>query len=294
MLTEIVIHLVPKEIDWFEWQSIQLKDSSFLLNSEDVIIVNVTLNLNLINWKDSQIPKQFFINKFNNIKKLYDWCEAKFFIDDNNICMGLLDKRRDAIINSSADNILFLDCDMIFNKYTLKYMIESAKVIPNEYYIVSPQIVKLWDTTWDVLVNEKYKDYPLKYYEIFDSYEILNQSLDDVSIKSIDVFKFAGGWFNLISTNLLKLITIPIELGSYGPDDSFIMEACNILVKFNYDVKQYILNIINLENIKYRNNSYEGFISEINMRELHLKIAHDNFTNELNKFVSKLQSYQIN
>jgi len=37
MTTQIVIHLLPHEIDWFEWQSKQLKAGSIYI--EDKVIV---------------------------------------------------------------------------------------------------------------------------------------------------------------------------------------------------------------------------------------------------------------
>ena len=76
MTTQIVIHLLPQEIDWFEWQIKQLKQGSYYLENDDQVIIDVTLNLNLVNWKQSQLPKQLIIDKnitleedINNMKK---------------------------------------------------------------------------------------------------------------------------------------------------------------------------------------------------------------------------------
>ena len=69
MITQVVIHLMPYEIDWFEWQAKQLKIGSYYI--EDKVIIDVTLNLNLVNWNNSQIPKQYFIDKFNQIKQYF-------------------------------------------------------------------------------------------------------------------------------------------------------------------------------------------------------------------------------
>ena len=62
MTTQIVVHLLPHEIDWFEWQSKQLKIGSYYI--EDKVIIDVTLNLNLVDWEKSQLPKKYFIDKF--------------------------------------------------------------------------------------------------------------------------------------------------------------------------------------------------------------------------------------
>ncbi len=87
METQIIIHLLPHEIDWFEWQAKQLKIGSCYI--EDKIVVDVTLNLNLVDWSNSQIPKQYFIDKFYQIKQLFDWCETIFEVDENSNCLGI-------------------------------------------------------------------------------------------------------------------------------------------------------------------------------------------------------------
>ena len=44
MTTQIVIHLLPQEIDWFEGQIKQLKRGSYYLEDDDNVIMDVTLN----------------------------------------------------------------------------------------------------------------------------------------------------------------------------------------------------------------------------------------------------------
>ena len=114
MLTQLVIHILPEEIDWFEWQSKQLKQGSYYLDNDDKVLVDVTLNLNLIEWEESKLPKKYFVEKFKNIQKLYDWADTNFIADDNNICLGCNDKRRSSINESTSDNIVYLDADIIF------------------------------------------------------------------------------------------------------------------------------------------------------------------------------------
>ena len=104
MTTQTIIHLFPHEIDWFEWQAKQLKAGSYYL--EDKVVIDVTLNLNLVNWDKSQIPKQYFIDKFNQIKQIFDWCETIFEINENKTCLGIDDKRRNSVRQYSPDNFM--------------------------------------------------------------------------------------------------------------------------------------------------------------------------------------------
>jgi hypothetical protein len=289
MTTQIVIHLLPHEIDWFEWQSKQFKLGSYYIN--DKVIIDVTLNLNLTDWSQSQLPKQFFIDKFNQIKTLWDWSETQFIVDEENKCLGCDDKRREAIRSTKADNILYLDSDLLFSPELLSYMIESSKLIEDEYYIISPQTVRMWDNSWDIITNKKYLTTPadMGTYYANDPFEIIIQEQSDLSLKPINQFKFGGGWFNLLSTKLLKLTDIPDSFGPYGIDDLYVMICCDIMKQKGYNVQQYVLeNSIVIENFKYRWNPYKNYLSLIDKQNEFRKQAEDNLNKELQEFIKKI------
>ena len=291
MITQIVIHLLTHEIDCFEWQSKQFKLGSYYLSPEDKIIIDVTLNLNLVDWNQSQLPKQFFIDKFNQIKELWDWAEIKFIVDENNKCLGCDDKRRESIRTSTADNILYLDSDIIFKPELLSYIINGAKALDNEYYIISPQIVRMWDNSWDALTNKKYLNIPanMETYYSNDPYKIIATEYDDINLTTINEFKFGGGWFNLISTKLLKLTDIPDSFGPYGIDDLYVMLCCNIMKQKGYDVQQYVLeNSVVIENFKYRWNSYKNYLYLINKQVEFRSQAESNLNQELQNFINRI------
>jgi len=290
MTTQIVIHVLPQEIDWFEWQIKQLKQGSYYLENDDQVIIDVTLNLNLVNWKQSKLPKQLFIDKFLQIEKLCDWCETQFIIDEENKCLGCDDKRREAIRSTQADNILYLDSDVLFKPELLKYMMDSAKVIPNEYYLISPQIIKLWDDSWDCLVHQDYLNSPpSQEYKNADPYSVILSQSQEISIKPINRFKFGGGWFNLLSTKLLKLTDMPDSFGPYGVDDTYVMLCCNVMKQKGYDVQQYVLEgMIIAENLKYRWNPYNSLLSLINRQDEFRKQAERNLNKEVKNFLKKI------
>lgn len=289
MTTQIVIHLLPHEIDWFEWQSKQFKLGSYYIN--DMVIIDVTLNLNLIDWSQSQLPKQFFIDKFNQIEKLWDWAQTQFIIDEENKCLGCDDKRRESIRSTTADNILYLDSDLIFKPELLSYIIESAKLVEQEYYIISPQTVRMWDESWDVITNQQYLSTPanMETYYTNDPFEIITHEQIDINLKPINQFKFGGGWFNLLSTKLLKLTDIPDSFGPYGIDDLYVMICCNIMKQKEYNVQQYVLeNSIVIENFKYRWNPYKDFLYSINKQDEFRKQAEDSINKEITNFINKI------
>jgi hypothetical protein len=289
MVTQIIIHLLPHEIDWFEWQSKQFKLGNYYI--QDKVIIDVTLNLNLVNWSQSQLPKQFFIDKFNQIKTLWDWAESQFIIDGENKCLGCDDKRREAIRSTIADNILYLDSDLLFRPELLSYMIEAAKAINHDYYIISPQTVRMWDSSWDIITNKDYLINPvsMETYYANDPFKVISNSLENVNLTPINQFKFGGGWFNLLSTKLLKLTDIPDSFGPYGIDDLYVMVCCDIMKNKGYQVQQYILeNAVVIENFKYRWNPYKEYLHLINKQVEFRKQAEDNLNLEIQNFINKI------
>jgi len=290
MITQIVIHLLPHEIDWFEWQIKQLKQGSYHLEKDDNVIIDVTLNLNLIDWSQSQLPKQFFIDKFKQIEQLCDWCQTQFIVDQENKCLGCDDKRREAIRSTQANNILYLDCDLIFEPGLLWYMIGAAKLIENEYYIISPQTVRMWDSSWDALVNQKYLNTPanMETYYNNDPFKVITDPQSDLNLKPINQFKFGGGWFNLLSTKLLQLTDMPDSFGPYGVDDTYVMICCEIMKQKGYNIQQYVLeNSVVIENFKYRWNPYKDYLSLIDKQSEFRQIAESNLNKEIQNFISK-------
>jgi len=293
MKTQIVIHLLPTEIDDFEWQVKQLKLASFYLNKTDTINIDVTLNLNLVDWKESKFVYQYFVVIFYIFKNVCNFCEDTIFeIDENNKVLGCDDKRRQTIrkVDDSIKNIIYLDCDIIFTPETLKYILDSTALVDSKYYIISPQITKAWDNTWDCLVNDNYLNHPLNYNRECDPYET-SIIKDEINLKKINEFKFGGGWFNLLSTNLLKFTDIPDSFGPYGVDDTYVMMCSQLMKNKRMDVQQYVIeNLIVSENYKYRFNPYENYLKCINKKDEYRKNAEANFSIELNKFYNKLNN----
>jgi hypothetical protein len=169
-------------------------------------------------------------------------------------------------------------------------MLDAASAVPNEYYIISPQVYKLWDDSWDSLVNDKFINLKASQdYTIIDPYTIISHSTDTITIKPINEFKFGGGWFNLLSTNLLKLTDIPDSFGPYGIDDLYVMVCCDIMKQKGYNVQQYILEgEIVTENFKYRWDPYKSFLFLINKQDEFRKQAESNFKNEINTFINRI------
>lgn len=277
----LVQYIQPWEIDDFERQMDQLIKSSYFINDDVNIIIDVSMNTNIIDWPQSKISLELFEKKFNYINtKLSYYYTTEFFINDS---IGVTDKRRQCILKQS-DYTIWLDSDIFFSIYTLPYLINSVSIITENDFILSPQLIKYWDSSWDCLVNEQYIDMPYNHRDFFDVYSLDSTFKESVSLNINNTIKFGGGWFNMFTTTILRKIGIPDEIGAYGPDDTYISECAKML-----NIPQYILQNIVVTEIgnKFLVNKdfYKELLSiKINEKE---KISNQILYNLINKFYEK-------
>jgi hypothetical protein len=291
-MINILIHILPQEIDQLEQTLIQLKKSSKYITNEN-FLVEVVLNNNLTDWDQSKIDKNFFSNKLFNLELLTkSWAETNFWVSENNEVLGCTDSHRLAAMNYNPDAFLWLDVDIVFSDTLLYHMVESYKLInQNEKYtIITPETTRVWDNTWDVITNEKALVDAASHENYFNRDPYLTTGLmGDVSLRKIDTFKFASGWATLLSNDLIKKVTIPDEMGSYYMDDTFIMTCCEYGKQKGFNASQYVLvNEVIIENNKFRYNYYKDYIYSINRKEEFIKIAQTNFSYSVNKFLNNL------
>jgi len=291
----ISIFCLPYEIDELENTLNQLKRASYYLSGKNEWVVDVTLSLsnNLINWNKSSIPKSYFEDKLLKLSAQTDWC-AKNFQTSTEV-NGCVSQRRFSLNkNTDADYFIWLDTDIVFEERTLSYLENTMEAIKNvtPYSIITPEIVKVWDTTWDCLVNEEFLDKPLDYQKTNDPYKDSGIK-GDVTVESVrnnfqnqPRFKFAGGWMTCLSGKLVRKIGVPESFGHYGYEDTFLMWASEKLIQSEQlDIQQFKLkNLVVCENYKYRSNyHYLNNLSAYDRREEYRKIAESNFKEELDK-----------
>ena len=236
---------MPWELDYSLIQLLQLKKSSQYLSSNDKVYFDIALNLSghIINWEKSQLPKQFFIDKFNVLCSQIDWAEKVTpYVYDKNELWGHLDFERSQI-ELDTDYYITICPDMWFHEHLLYYLIESAKQIKTKYFVITPEIHKLWDETWDELVNENYQKIPYSEWNksnISDIQKVSNK-LDEPFLRKANNFKWAG-WFDLYSKHFVEeFLPIPDNWKGYGPRDFFGMIVADIATKRGAIVEEYIL-----------------------------------------------------
>mgnify|MGYP003642854087 FL=1 len=298
MKYHISIHISPYEIDNYQTFIHQLRRN--LNHVEDEIIFTPYLNLSkyFYNWEDSTLSPFYFVNRFNELNDIVrEYCVIDEHVNFDEKILGAFSYKTMFLnkYKNEVDAFIWFDSDMIFPDNTIAMLIASHKSSETKYCIVTPQIHRLWDTTWDILVNKDYINIPASHdnYFGFDGYSLYKRDDEDYFLdENKQRFKFASGWCNLLSADLFRdLINFTYDLGHYGPDDTFIMNLLDYY-KFNLDVdiNQYILkNVVVTENYKHSLNQYKDYIT----KNINIKTKEE-FTSDTIKAVDKRLNKIIN
>ena len=293
----ITIFALPQELEDLALTLYNLKRNSIYLDPNHQYKIDITMCLSdeLTNWTETKLPKEYIQERTTElVTKFLDWCEWELLWGEE--ILGCVSQRRHSLnLHQDADFFIWLDCDFIFKDTTLSYMTQAYQTIKESnvnLFVLTPQFVKQWDNTWDVVVNDRFLSYPIDYELVADVYKDTLPDVGEINLKTIPTFKFAGGWFTLISKDLLSKTDVPESLGHYGLEDTFVIECCNILRNQGTEVFQFVLeNHIIGESYTHRpNETIKKYISSISKKDEFTKIAHINFPIELNKFYERSNS----
>jgi len=293
----ITIFALPQELEDLALTLYNLKRNSIYLDNNVSYQIDITMCLSdeLTNWSETKLPKEYIKERTTELAtKFLDWCEWTLLW--GNEILGCVSQRRYSLHqHPDTDFFIWLDCDFIFKDTTLSYMTQAYQTIKEsniDLFILTPQFVKQWDNTWDVLVNKAFLNHPIDYELVADVYKDTLPDIGEIEVKPIPTFKFAGGWFTLLSKDLLSKTDVPKSLGHYGLEDTYVTECCKILKNLNEPVFQFILeNHIIGESYTHRpNETIKKYISNISKKEEFTRVAHANFPIELNKFYERSNS----
>ena len=276
-MIEIVIWISPTDIDDLEKSLNRLNiGKNYLTNKQcNNIKFNVIMCVSdeIIDWNKSDVTVEECTQQFLKLKPLTNWAEEVVFETTTTI-NGCTSMRR---LSSYSDSkyYLWLDTDIIFEPQTLAHSINSIEIIEGagiDKFVSIPEIVRQWDSTWDCLVNERFINKPIGYQATnnphIDATIYDEPTLEEVrnNVPGQPYMKFGGGWFALISKELMKVIPFPENYGHYGLDDTYLMWGAEILQEPM--MKQFkIKNIVVCENYYDRITTYDGKIQFIDRRE---------------------------
>lgn len=284
--TLVCVHIMPLEIEMFERFMEQYKRSILYLDDKDDVTLKATLNLNpeLIDWSSSELTPDFFIQKFNGL--LEDINSIKEVVLDNSL-MGTTQQKRESI-KLDYDQFIFVDADIAFPEQLLKYQLEASYLLEGKFVLI-PNITKLWDHTWDILVHDNFKSEPYGYYKNHSPKLTINQEIEQVGVTTLPVIKFGCGMHTLYTKEFWDFIGIPESFGGYGPEDTFGMFAATKAIEKGYPIKQYLLDGVYItEDYLNRVPTFAGKVKVFDRKQEFRTHAERNFPIELNKFTKTL------
>ncbi len=228
----ISLFALPTEVDELEHCLIHLKRCFNYVDSDNYIVdFTVCISDEIVDWGNSILTKEFFIDKVKSLNNLGGNFQGK---TSTNI-KGVVDQRRHTWETyQEVSHFIWLDPDIVFPDQILFYIENAITVVDKEdpLHVITPEIVRLWDSTWDCLVNQDFLSKDIGYYKNNNPYKDCTIR-GEVSISQVintvprqPPMKFGGGLFTCISKKILDLATIPKELGSYGLEDTLIMFVC--------------------------------------------------------------------
>tara|TARA_Y100001938_G_scaffold150629_1_gene242526 strand:+ start:1502 stop:2416 length:915 start_codon:yes stop_codon:yes gene_type:complete len=297
----IVTHVMPWELDQFVELSAQLKRNSYYLQQMKVTL-DVTLNLSddIVDWKNSKLPMEYFQEKFDGIIKLYDWCEINHkTISSGNY--GCVTARVDSTYNYEDCLMMWIDPDVILSDLSLMIYENVINSVNSDMFVVCPQTSKWGDPSWDPITHDRHINKPYEFHKDFDVYEInkfTNEDYQNISVYENNPTKFAGGLCATFPNKLLRRLFdhLPKDVPGYGIEDYYIMVGIDNLKRLGKDVKQYVIkNLLIAENIKYNNlieytkNYLTLKVTRQQQRDETTRITKDVFTNAMNSLIQKEQ-----
>tara|TARA_R110001592_G_scaffold15315_2_gene66975 strand:- start:8258 stop:9175 length:918 start_codon:yes stop_codon:yes gene_type:complete len=304
MKIKISYHIMPWEIDYAFLSFMQLKKSSFYLPDDVTVKIDAALNLSnyLIDWDKTKLPKQFFIDKFNDLGALLEDYEYNPIIYEGENNYGFFDVQKIAY-EPDIDYYMGLCPDIYFSEHLLYSLIESAKQVPNKYFVITPEIYKMWDATWDEITNKDYINVPYEEWNQGDIFKIrhnLKNSEDEIYLHPTRNSKWAW-WADLYSKEFYEVIApIPDDWTGYGGWDYYAMLLSEHIQEQGCDFQQYLLKGQTIFEYPIGSLKEKGFV---NYHKKYFSIKQDapnqrkifesNLNNSLNKQIQILKSKDI-
>lgn len=235
---------MPYEIDYALLSYAQLKKSRYHIPDDVEIEIDTVMNCSnyLIDWDKTRLPKEFFTQKFNDLEILLKDYKVNSKIYEGDECYGLLDMQRDSYCD--ADYYINITPDMYFSEHLLALMIESTKVIKNKYYVVTPEIHKMWDHTWDEITNQRYMDVPYAEWNSTDVYDIRHHmKTDDAEVRLEPTQRSKWAWWLDLYNKAFYEDFAPVQDDwfGYGPWDWWSLMLTEHAKTKGVDFQEYVL-----------------------------------------------------
>ena len=245
MKFKITYHIMPWEIDFALISFLQLKKSKYHIDPTVNIKITAVLNMSdyLINWDNTKLPKELFKQKFEDLGVLLKDYEYDPVIIEGPEQYGILEMQKNSY-ESDVDYYINITQDMYFSETLLSSLIEATKLVKNKYFVITPEIYKMWDHTWDEITNEKYIDIPYDQWDkadIFDIRHDLKTSDQEMYLYPTQRSKWAW-WLDLYNKAFYEdFAPVQDDMKGYGAWDWYTLLLTEHAKSKGTDFQQYVL-----------------------------------------------------
>jgi hypothetical protein len=236
---------MPWQIDYALLSYTQFKKSKYYLKDDVEVTIDTHLNLSsyITDWDNSELPKEFFIKKYNDLAVLLKDYKHNSIIYDGEENYGLLDMQKIAY-GEEFDYYIPVCPDIYFSEHLLFSLIESARLAQNKYFVITPEIHKMWDNTWDEITNKEYMNVPYEKWNDVDIFDIrynLKSASSDMFLEPTARSKWAI-WFDIYNKAFYEdLCPVHDDWIGYGPWDWYSNLLSEHIKVLGVDFQQYVL-----------------------------------------------------
>ena len=233
------------ELDYALQTFTQLKKSKYYLSDKDTIEIDVCLNLSsyLVDWDKSKLNKDLLKARFKEYLKLLKDYKVNATIYEEDKLYGHLDHQRE-IVSPEVDFYITICPDMYFSEQALALLIQSSKQIKNKYFVITPEISKLWDNTWDEITNSDWMHVNYDKWNEVDLFDIrakMKSKETGITLDPTNKSKWAG-WFDLYNKAMYEeLCPIQDDWKGYGPHDWYSLIITEYVKLRGVNFQQYVM-----------------------------------------------------
>ena len=233
------------ELDYALQTFTQLKKSRYYLSDEDTIEIDVCLNLSsyLVDWDKSKLNKDLLKARFVEYLKLLKDYKVNATVYEEDKLYGHLDHQRE-IVSPEVDFYITICPDMYFSEQALALLIQSSKQIKNKYFVITPEISKLWDNTWDEITNSDWMHVDYNKWNEVDLFDIrakMKTKEMGITLDPTNKSKWAG-WFDLYNKAMYEeLCPIQDDWKGYGPHDWYSLLVTEYVKMRGVNFQQYVM-----------------------------------------------------
>jgi hypothetical protein len=172
-------------------------------------------------------------------------------------------------------------------------LIGAAKTAQNKYYIITPEIYKMWDLTWDEITNKEYMGVNYKDWDkgdIFDVRHNLKVSNSEMYIEPTSRSKWAI-WFDIYNKAFYEeLCPVHEDWIGYGPWDWYSMMLSEHAKSKGVDFQQYVLRgqtIFEYQTGPLKERDFTNYYKDFIKVKIGAKEQRDKFESKIQDYLNK-------